>query len=71
MAAACGPIFEAKVRYDKVVRGTKAAGNEAADAGSMAQLGLAMLYKGFGRLDKAEEKCREAIARMGANPCRA
>ncbi len=66
VAAACGRFAEAEFRYGKVLRGTEAAGSEAADAGSMARLGLAMLYKGFGRLDRAEKMCREALAHRKA-----
>ncbi len=64
LAATRGRFSEAKVRYDQVVRWAKAAGNEAADVGSMAQLGLAMLYKGFGKLTWAEAECHAVIERM-------
>jgi CHAT domain-containing protein/tetratricopeptide (TPR) repeat protein len=62
LAAAGGRFAEAKTCYDRVVDKSEEAGSEAADAGNMARLGLAMLYKGFGQLDKAEAMCREALA---------
>lgn len=67
LAAIRGRFSEAEARYSRVVRGAEAAGREAADAGSMARLGLAMLYKGFGRLDKAETMCRDALATRTAS----
>ena len=61
LAATCNRFFEAKERYDKVVRWAKVPGNEATNVGGMAQFGLAMLYKTFDKLDPAERICRYAI----------
>ena len=71
LAAAGGRFAEAEVCYHQVVNWAVAAGSEAAEAGNMARLGLAMLYKGRGqtRLGR-EEMPRGDRALNAASPRR-
>jgi CHAT domain-containing protein/predicted nucleic acid-binding Zn-ribbon protein len=60
LAAARGRFAEAEDRFKLAIEEADEAGADAADAGSLARLGLAMLYKGFGRLEDAA-RCIQMI----------
>lgn len=61
LAAARGEFDPAKKAFTDVVQRAKKLGAAGSQSASLASLSLALLYKGYGQLDKAEEQCRAAL----------